>query len=107
MEDSEGGQLQFMIGGPGPGGSTVLEIGFDEFLGVDFGDNHPNHVDLDVGGQYDTLVIHVGGSAGFDNLIAALPEGPSPTSVPEPSTAALLCGAALVALATGRRTPTD
>ena len=89
MED---GGLVFLLGGPG--GLEVASVGFAEFVGVSFGDNHINRVDLGVVGLFDTVRIDVGGSAGFDNVTV---------DVPEPSTGSLLLGALLAAIGLGRR----
>ncbi len=51
---------------------------FDDFLtlgqGVAFGDRSANHVDLGYVGNYDRIVVTMGGSGGIDNLTATMPE---------------------------------
>ncbi len=89
----ERGALKFYLGGVD--GTLVDQIFFAEFAGVTFGDNHANHVDLGEIGHFDTVVIEVGGSAGFDNIT---------TTVPEPTTATLVALGLLGLAMRGRRT---
>lgn len=84
----ENGSVEFLLGG------TQVDIfTFDEFLGVSFGDRTANRVDLGLVGEFDHVVITMGGSGGVDNVV---------TFVPEPGTLSLL-GLGLAGLLLTRR----
>ena len=72
----ENGSVEFLLAG-----AQVDFFSFDQFLGVSYGDRTANRVDLALVGEFDEVVITLGGSGGVDNVA---------TSVPEPSTLALL-----------------
>jgi hypothetical protein len=80
---TENGSVQFLLGG-----SPVESFTFDEFVGVTYGDRTANRVDLGVVGEFDEVVITMGGSGGVDNIV---------TLVPEPGTLSLV-GLGLAAL---------
>lgn len=86
----ENGSVEFLLAGV-----PVDSFTFDEFLGVSFGDRTANRVDLGVVGEFDEVVITMGGSGGVDNIV---------TMVPEPGTRSLLgLGLAVLFLARRRR----
>ena len=95
-ETDELGRIVFLLGGV-----EVVAVGFDEFLGlglgVVYGNNSANRIDLGLIGDFDTVVIEMGGSGGVDNLVALHKE-----PVPEPSTGALM-GLGLLALGIASR----
>ena len=84
----ENGSVEFLLGG-----SQVGLFDFDHFLtlgqSVDYGNRSANRVDLGIVGEYDEVVITMGGSGGVDNILVL---------VPEPRSFALL-GLGLVGLA--------
>ena len=75
---AETGTLEFFRDG-----ARIADFAFGDFLGlgqsVAFGDRTANHVDLGRIGDYDEVLITMGGSGGIDNIVA-----------PEPTTLALL-----------------
>jgi hypothetical protein len=94
IEDTtiEAGMIEFFLNG-----GLVQTFDFADFgpdYGAIWGDNSANRVDLGLVGEFDQILITMGGSGGITNII---------TTIPEPSTLALsglgLIGIALV----GRR----
>jgi hypothetical protein len=52
---------------------------------IDFGDNHANRIaPLSIGGSFDKVVIHLGGSGGVDNIVV-----PTPATAPALATIGL------------------
>ena len=77
---AEGGSIEFkFLGG------LVAFFDFESFaddFGAIWGDNSVNRIDLGEIGQFDEVVITIGGSGGIDNILAT----DSGIVVPEPST---------------------
>jgi hypothetical protein len=89
--ETANGSVEFLLEGV-----QVDSVTFDEFLGLTYGNRTANHVDLGLVGEFDEVVITMGGSGGVDNIV---------TFVPEPSTLSLF-GLGLAGLiVAGRRRP--
>lgn len=77
---AEPGSVVFYLGA-----IQVASVGFMDFLNdptVVYGNNSANHVDVLSGGEFDRVVINMGGSGAVDNITVS-------NAVPEPSAALL------------------